>query len=150
MIPRRDLVAAGLLGGVIEALAAPNVAAAEPGGGGGTAVGGAEVTDATVNRIVQALADLRAEIRDLRSFSDISPVREAQLQYLRANGRLPGFIEVGTTPWYGVHDWHVRWQHPFTVGRDALGRYTITMQQTLVIMRPDAAPGFIGVPYDNP
>jgi hypothetical protein len=56
---------------------------------------------------------------------------------------------VGGDVWFAVHDWHVRWQQPLTVGRDPLGRYTIVLNQTAVIMRPDSLANFVGIPYDN-
>jgi len=57
--------------------------------------------------------------------------------------------------WEGFHDatniaddWHVRWQLAPTEGRDAQGRLTLAMNQTLVVLRPDAQAGFVGLAYD--
>jgi hypothetical protein len=143
MIPRRSLVTGGVLGGVLGVLgAADDSAAAAP----SAAV---DVNDEMVSRIVRAITGLGAELQALKSFSDIAPVRETQLTYLRANSKFPDFIEVGTSTWFAVHDWHVRWLQPLSLGRDALGRYTIAFNQTTLILRSDAAPNFMGVPYDN-
>lgn len=144
MIPRRSLVTGSVLGSVLGALATADEAEATP-----VPAVGADVTDETVMRIVQAITGLRNEVQGLKSFSDIAPVREAQLTYLRANGKLPDYIEVGTGIWFGAHDWHVRWQQPLLLGRDNLGRYTLVLNQTVLVLRHDAAPAFIGVPYDN-
>jgi hypothetical protein len=38
---------------------------------------------------------------------------------------------------------------PLTHGRDNLGRYTLLFGQTFLILRVDAAPMLMGVPYDN-
>jgi hypothetical protein len=143
MIPRRNLVTGSVLGGVLGALATVDDATATP------LAAGADVTDEMVMRIVQAIVGLRSEIQSLKAFSDITPVREAQLTYLRGNGKFPDYIEVGTGIWFGVHDWHVRWQQPLSIGRDSVGRYTIVLNQTVLIMRPDTVQTFVGVPYDN-
>jgi hypothetical protein len=144
MIPRRHLVTGGVLGGVLGAL----------GGGGdaeaalGPANGAADPTEEAAVRIVQAIASLRNEVQGLRTFTDIAPVRDIQVNYLRGNGKFPDYMEIGTSIWFGVHDWHIRWQQPMALGRDNLGRYTIVLNQTVLIMRADASPTFIGVPYD--
>ena len=141
MIPRRDLVTGGLLGGVIGALGGENPEAAP--------VAAAGADDDLVAKVVQAIGALRTEVQALKSFPEIAPVRDAQLAYLRANGRFPDYLEIGTSIWFGVHDWHVRWQQPLSLGRDNVGRYTLLFGPTLLIMRVDAAPAFVGVPYDN-
>lgn len=145
MIPRRSLVTGGVLGGVLSALAAGDDANAEP----AAAAAAADVTDQSVQRVVQAIEDLRNEVRSLRAFTDIAPVRDAQLTFLRASGKFPDYIEVGAAVWFAAHDWHVRWQQPMSLGRDNLGRYTIVLNQTVLIMRTDAVASFISVPYDN-
>jgi hypothetical protein len=144
MIPRRDLVTGGLVGGVLGALSGGDDVEAAP-----AAAAGADVTDEMVTRLVGAIAGLKTEIQSLKSFPEISPVRDAQLLYLRANGKFPDYLDVGTTVWFAVHDWHIRWQQPLTLGRDSLGRYTLLFGQTYLIMRLDAAAAYMGVPYDN-
>ena len=139
MIPRRDLVTGGVLAGVLGALASD--AAAAP-------AAETQTPEQAAERIARAIADLRAEVRDQRVFSEIAVIREAQKQYLRANGKLPDYIDVGADAWFGVHDWHVRWQQPLTIGRDPLGRHTIVLLQTLVILRADTLGSFVGLPYD--
>ena len=143
MIPRRNLVTGGLVGGVLGALGGGEVEAA-PG-----AAAGADVTEDMVARLVAAIAGLRTELQAWKTFPEIAPIRDAQLTHLRANGKFPDYIEVGTGPWFSVHDWHIRWQQPLTLGRDNLGRYTLLFGQTYLIMRVDAASAFMGVPYDN-
>src|SRR3954470_663412 len=110
MIPRRTLVTGGLMGGVLGALGSADHAEATP-----VAAVAADVSnDEIVSRLVTAIAGLKTEVQALKSFAEIAPVRDAQLGHLRANGRFPDYIEVGTTIWFGVHDWHIRWQQPLT------------------------------------
>jgi hypothetical protein len=92
---------------------------------------------------------VRDEIARQHSFSEIAAVREQARTFLRANGKFPDFIEVGTDIWQQVYDWHVRFQQPISVGRTPEGRYTILLLATTVVMRPDMPPNFIGLPYDN-
>jgi hypothetical protein len=56
---------------------------------------------------------------------------------------------VGTDIWQDVYDWHVRYNQPMTISRDAQGRMTIMVMTTMVIMRPDLGATYIGLPYDN-
>jgi hypothetical protein len=143
MIPRRNLVTGGLVGGVLGALTGGDDVEASP------ATAGADVTDDMVMKVVAAIAGLRTEVQGLKSFPEIAPVRDAQVTHLRANGKFPDYIDVGTNIWFAIHDWHIRWQQPLTLGRDNLGRYTLLLGPTYLIMRVDAAPTYMGVPYDN-
>jgi hypothetical protein len=101
-----------------------------------------------MTEVTDAIDKLRQELRNERLFTELTAVREAQVRFLAANGKLPDFIEVGTDVWWALHDWHIRWQQPITLGRDAIGRYTILLMQTIVIMRPETKDS-IGPPYDS-
>ena len=144
MIPRRNLVTGGLVGGVLGALGGPPDVDAAP-----APAAGADVTEDMVSKVVAAITGLRTEIQAWKTFPEITPIREAQVTHLRANGKFPDYMEIGTSQWFSVHDWHIRWQQPLNIGRDNLGRYTLLFGQTYLIMRVDAAPNFMGVPYDN-
>jgi hypothetical protein len=127
-----------LAGGVLGALGEPELEAA------------AQNSDRVdVVPIVRALNDLRAEVRTQRQFTEISTLRDAQLAYLRSNGKLPDYIDVGTDLWFAAHDWHIRWQQPLNVGRDASGRLTLVLLSTLLILRPEAQPNYMSLPYDQ-
>jgi len=141
MIPRRDLVTGGVLGSVLGGLASGEAAAAP-------AAGQSQVSEQWMGQIARAIADLRSEIRSQRTFPEIAAIRESQKRFLVANARLPAFIDVGADVWFGVHDWHVRWQQPMAISRDSLGRLTIVLMQTVVILRADSLASFIGLPYD--
>jgi|RhiMethySRZTD1v2_1073278.scaffolds.fasta_scaffold2213232_2 hypothetical protein len=138
MIPRRQVLGGALAGGVLGALAEPELEAA------------AQNSDRLdVTPIVRALNDLRTEVRTQREFTEISALRDAQLTFLRANGKLPDYIEVGTDQWFAAYDWHVRWQQPLNVNRSANGRLTLSLLSTLLVLRPEAQPGFMSLPYDQ-
>ena len=76
-------------------------------------------------------------------------IREAQLTFLRGNGKLPDYIDVGTDLWFSAYDWHVRWQQPLTVGRDPGGRLTLQLIATQLVLRSDAQGNFMSLPYDQ-
>ena len=103
-----------------------------------------------MTEIVNALQDVRKAIEAPRGpFVEILPIRQKQLDYLRATNKFPDFIDVGLDVWFAVHDWHVKHLQQPALGRDSNGRYTITLMGTQLIMRPDLVPGFISAPYDN-
>ena len=142
MIPRRQLVGGGLLGGVLAAID-PDAAAAEPAAAPG------DISDKTLEQVAREIAQLRTEVHEQRQFAEIASIRDAQKTFLRGNGKFPDFIEVGSDVWLQAYDWHVRWQQPMSLGRDASGRYTITLLNTTVIMKLDAATTFVGLPFDE-
>ena len=138
MIGRRQLLGTSVLGGLFGTPEPAQNAAAQ-----------SQTSERALQDIVQALKDLRNTIDAEHSFSEIMSLRQRQTDFVRISGKFPDFIEVGSDVWWGVHDWHVRHLQPTTIGRDASGRYTIMLVQTLVIMRIEVTPNFIGVPYDN-
>jgi len=139
MIPRRQVLGGGRVSNKKRALGEPELEAA------------AQSSDRVVDvmPIVRALNDLRSEVRTQRQFAEISALRDAQLAWLRSNGKLPDYIEVGTDHWFAAHDWHIRWQQPLNVSRDANGRLTLVLMSTLLILRPEAQGNYISLPYDN-
>ena len=141
MVHRRAVITGSVLGGALSALTGPAEAAG--------AQAAAQVSDRLVEDIAKAVRSVRDEIERQYTFWEIAAVRDQLRTFLRANGKFPDFIEVGSDVWQQVYDWHVRFQQPIALGRTAEGRYTILLLATSVVMRPDMAAGFIGVGYDN-
>ena len=134
MIGRRQMLGSGVMGGVMGAFAD----------------GDAQRSDARdAAEIVKALDDLREEIHKQRLFTEIATIREAQLTFLRGNGKLPDYIDLGTDLWFSAYDWHVRWQQPLTIGRDPGGRLTMQLIATQLVLRSDAQGNFMSLPYDQ-
>ena len=141
MVNRRAMITGTALGGVLSALADP--AAAE-------AAGVQQAVDSRATEdVAKAIQSLRDEVARQYTFWEIAAVRDQIRAFVRLNGKFPDYIDVGTDVWQQVHDWHVRFQQPTTIGRLADGRYSIKLMATVVVMRPDVAPAFIGMPYDN-
>jgi hypothetical protein len=145
MVSRRLALRGGMLGTVAGILAGGE-ADAEPAVAAGAA---AQRTDEGSDRIATAIDKLRDEVHNERLFSEIATIRDAQKTFLRVNGKFPDYIDVGSDIWFMVHDWHVRWQQPIAIGRDPLNRYTIVLNQTAVVLRPDSLPSYVGLPYDS-
>ena len=138
MIDRRQvLTLSGLLGSLM------------PTGTPDEGVGTAQVADRQVQEIVSAINGLAGRVAQLQSFAEIAGVRKSQLDYIRANGKFPDFVDVGLDVWVGVYDWHVRMQQPLVLGRDPSGHYTIMLAFTTVVLHQDAVPNFISIPYDQ-
>jgi hypothetical protein len=144
MVARRRFLGGGVLGGVLGVLAADSAGPADA----AAAQRQSEKQSENMTEVTDAIDKLRQELRNERLFTELTAVREAQMRFLAGNGKFPDFIEVGTDVWWALHDWHIRWQQPITLGRDAIGRYTILLMQTIVIMRPETKDS-IGLPYDN-
>ena len=149
MANRRSVITGTLLGGAVSALTAPAEAAGSE--------AAAQIPDRLMEDLARAVReDVARAVRTVRdemarqyTFWEIAAVRDQQRTHLRANGKFPDFIEVGTDVWQQVYDWHVRFQQPIALGRTAEGRYTILLIATTVVMRTDMAPNYLGPPYDN-
>jgi hypothetical protein len=138
MIDRRELLT---LGGLLGALA--------PSGAPAEGIGTAQLSDRQVGDLASALAGIATAITREHNFDAVVPIRTRQNDYLRANAKFPDFIDVALDVWMNVYDWHIRLQQPLVLGRDVSGRYTLMLGFTALVLRQDAAPSFIGIPYDN-
>ena len=143
MVSRRSVLGGTTFGGILASLAPPEAAETE-------VPAQAEQAMAGVSRAVRELRDsLRDELRRQNSFWELAPVRDATKSFLRTAGKYPDFLEVGTDVWHQVYDWHVRYQQPLTLGRNAEARYTLMFMGTMLIMRVEVQPNYVGIPFDN-
>lgn len=139
MMGRRELLTmTGLLGGF-----------AAPAAGEGVAAGAGQLPDRQMQDLVNAISGIAKEIARQNSFAEIAGVRKGQLDFFRANGKFPDFIDTGSDVWMSIYDWHVRMQQPLVVSRDANGRYTMMLGFTALVLRQDYLPNLIGIPYDQ-
>lgn len=144
MVHRRAVITGTVLGGALSALATP--------AGGLQAAGGqadCRNSERLIEEVARAVQAVRDELAREQSFWELDAVRQQTRTFLRANGKFPDFLEVGSDVWQRVYDWHVRFQQPINLGRTTDGRYTILLLATTLVMRPDMDPGFIGLGYDN-
>ena len=145
MVKRRDVLGGGILGGILGGMAEDTSEAGQ--------APQPQPRQQTViedfSGVVDAISSLEKEIARQNSFVDIAPIREAQRNYLRINLHMPNYIEVGAGHWFGLYDWHVRWQQPLNLTRDLLGHYTITYLGTAIVLRAEMPDQFLSAPYDE-
>src|SRR5262245_49774698 len=153
MLARRRMLGTTLFGGLLgsaipASLAARSRTAAEA--EAGHSEQGTKMSDSQVTRIVDALKDVsRAVEAPHGAFVETMPIRQKQMDYLKATNKFPDFIDVGLDVWFAIHDWHIKHLQQPVLGRDANGRYTISVMGTQLVMRPDLVPTFISAPYDS-
>ena len=148
MISRRTVLNGTALGSALAALAAEPELEAR---GEAAIQGNSDRVNVTIDTsaITSAITALRTDIKRQDTFWEIELVRDQIKTFLRQTGKYPDYIEVGTDIWHQVYDWHVRYQQPMTLARNADGRYTILLFSTQVIMRTELAASYLGQPYDN-
>ena len=153
MLARRRMLGTTLFGGLVGAaipvsLTRRSRTAADA--EAGLSEQGTQMSDSQVTKIVDALKDVsRAIEAPPGAFVEILPIRQKQMDYLRSTNKFPDFIDVGLDVWFAVHDWHIKHLQQPVLGRDANGRYTISVMGTQLVMRPDLVPSFISAPYDS-
>ncbi|MEW6322346.1 MAG: hypothetical protein AB1635_14800 [Acidobacteriota bacterium] len=79
----------------------------------------------------------------------IPKLRQYFEQFLRANAKFPDYCEVGSGVFFDLYDWHVKHGQPLVVRRQPDGRYLLQFMFSMLLLRIDADPNFIGYPYDN-
>ena len=143
MISRREVVTAGVLGSLT----------------GTTATGEPSQQDdaqtrAVMNRLVQELQRINATLEQGLSgpsldAGPIDDIRTRLTTHLRAAGKFPEFMEIGTTHFYAVYDWHVRHAQQIQITRIADQRFAIQFMFTQLIVRWEQDPNFLGIPFDR-
>ena len=135
---RRHLVSGGLLAGLAGAFGFP-----------ASAQGAQQRRDDVDDRTATAVDELRKVVdRGLQVSPELARIREQQRIFMRANQKFPDYMEVGIGVWESVYDWHVRHQREVIMGRTTDGRYTMTVLETLLLLRPDQAESFVGFGFD--
>lgn len=144
MLSRRELLAAGVAGGV-----SPRLDAAPA---------------ATLPQSRDEIDVLREIVRSIRSvgssvdqawlsndvtFGLVAKVRGQMETYFRTNQKFPDFIEAGLGVFMDVYDWHVKNRQQLVVTRGPDGRYWIQFMFTTIIVRGEHEPSYIGIPYDK-
>jgi hypothetical protein len=151
---RRSLVNGGLVAGV-AALVAPHradaaradAARADAARADAAAGGGDDGTTNAVHRLQNSVEHMFQTAANA-PWSALERIRKHQHDWLKSQQKYPDFIEVGLAVWDGLHDWHVRYQHPMSITRLDDGRYAMAFMFTTVLLRPDMQTDWIGYPFD--
>jgi hypothetical protein len=156
MVTRREVVTAvalGALGAVVEAHAEP-----EAGPTDAAVSARAEQSAETVS--AQALKDISEEVQRIRQLMReafvgpsvgagvIGDVRKQFSIFVKANQKYPDFCEIGQGVFTEVYDWHVRYQQPIEVSR-VDNRSALRFMFTWLILRPEQADMYVGIPFDR-
>lgn len=144
MLTRREVMSGAVMASGVTG------SSADGGGGAATQTLESERLAAIERRLAEMVGELREANRGCSTgiCDVVTKLRELQTQVLRASGKFPDFVDVGSDVFFTLHDWHVRNRLPVTLSRLADGRYALTFMFTQVLLRPDAQPGFLGFPYD--
>ena len=143
MVSRREVISAGVLGTLSPGVPENAAAATQD-----------------MTSVSRSLNDIKAEVEDLNelfgrymgnsmSIGLVGDVRGKIEQYLKTSGKFPEFLEVGTTVFYDVYDWHVRYQQQIQVTQLSDQRMMIKFMFTQLILRWEQASNYIGAPYDR-
>jgi hypothetical protein len=146
MISRREVVTAGVLGSLTGSAA---TADASQGGGQDDAQ-----TRAVLNRMVNEIQRINTTLEQgLRGpgleAGPIGDVRGRLTLHLRAAGKFPDFMEIGTNIFYAVYDWHVRHAQQIQITRIADQRFAIQFMFTQLIVRWEQDANYLGTPFDR-
>jgi hypothetical protein len=144
MLSRRELLTAGVAGGLSPA---PITAA--------TATAEQQPADREGQReIARNISQVEGILRQAFQTSSLShgfvaKIRALMEQFLRANQKFPDFFDVGLSVFFDVYDWHVKNRQQLLCTRQADGRYTMQFMFSTLIMRPEQDPNYISYPYDK-
>ncbi len=132
MISRRELLAGGATGSLVEGWAA-----------------GAQDSDAQyLSRILDELRGIRKAV-SFDNAEALATIRLARRTYFKNTGRFPEFVDVGFDVYESVIDWLVAMQQPVTIERSADGKYTVSLYATTIVLRSDFPDSYVGQGYDR-
>lgn len=143
MLSRRELIAAGVAGGLA---AAPNAA---------------DAAMVEVEQDREGQREIAIQIQSVDStlktaflsssagHGTIVRLRSDMETFLRANSKFPDYFEVGIAVFFEIYDWHIKYDQPVVVNRLADGRYSLQFMFSHLILRPDQDRNFVGVPTDR-
>lgn len=144
MLSRRELIAAGVAGGLT---AAPDGASALP-------VAEQEPDREGQREIARQIGGIDRTLNSAFLTSSVAhgfvgKMRGDMEQFIRANSKFPDFMEIGIAVFFEIYDWHVKNRQQLLVTRLTDGRYSMQFMFTSLILRPEQDRNYIGVPYDR-
>jgi hypothetical protein len=145
MLSRRELIAAGVSGGLASTPTSVHTTPA--------------VVEQPADRegqkeIARQLESVDSTLRNAFLTSSVAHgtivrLRNDMEMFLRGNNKFPDYVEVGVAIFWEIYDWHVRYRQEITVTRDVAGRYALRFMFTQLILRPDQDRNYLGVPTDR-
>lgn len=143
MISRRELLTAGMAGGVVSAgeplAAAPAVVQPE-----------VDATRDVARAVVGVDSTLsRALLSNSVTFGLAAKLRGVFEVHFRTSHKFPDFVDIGYNVFMDVYDWHIKNRQPLQITRGPDGRYWLQFMFTTLILRAEQQPDYIGPPYDK-
>jgi hypothetical protein len=141
MLSRRDLLTAGVAGGLTNA-GTGSLLPAQPG-----------QTEA-LNEIADAVEAIDRSIDEAllsnnTAFGNVARLRTQYETYFRTTQRFPEFIDIGLSVFMEVYDWHIKNRQQLTVTRGPDSRYWIRYMFTTLVLRGEQEANYIGVAYEK-
>lgn len=152
MVTRRELLTTGAIGALTvpenSRAGAPEIATAAAAGQSPELVS------------AQALRDIAEQSNDIRrlmreafigpsvAHGSIVEIRRQFGIFLKSNQKYPDYCEIGPAIFTDVYDWHIRYQQPIEVSR-VDNRTAIRFMFTWLILRPEQADLYVGIPFDR-
>lgn len=138
MLTRREILAGGIAGGLVT----DSEAAAQ------------QSSDRELREVATSVSSLRTSLtRALEgpslSFGPVMRLRQTMEQFLRANGKFPDYIDIGSGVFFDMYDWHVRNRQQLVITRGTDNRYTMQFMFTTLVLRHETETAFIGHAYDK-
>ena len=143
MISRREVVTAGVLGSFVGAPAPAEAS---------------QSNDAILKEGLKTIGDEMESVSNALEQGLVGPsvaagaigrVRERFTTHLRAHGKFPDFMEIGSNIFYDVYDWHVRYTQQIQITRISDQRFAIQFMFTQLIVRWEQDPNYLGVPFER-
>lgn len=145
MISRREVVTAGVLGSLTGSVVTAEASQSNQDDA---------QTRAVMTKIQEELDQINATLEaGLRgpglNAGAIGRIRDRLTTHLRAAGKFPEFLEIGTSLFYDVYDWHVRHGQQIQITRIADQRFAIQFMFTQLIVRWEQDANYLGTPFDR-
>jgi hypothetical protein len=142
MMNRRDMLAAGLLGGL-----APSGEGEVQNTGEVILRDGLKTLDDSVDNFRNTVdSGLRG---NSMNFGGVGAVKGEMQKWLKVTGRFPEYCDIGVAVFFDVYDWHVRQQQQIQISRLADQRMTIQFMFTQLVLRWENSETYVGTPYDR-
>lgn len=142
MMNRRDMLAAGLLGGL-----APTGEATVQDQGDVILRDGLRGLDNSLDEF-RGTVDVGLRGNSM-NYGGVATVKNEVARYLKTSGKFPEYLDIGVLIFFDIYDWHVRNQQQIQISRMADQRMTIQFMFTQLVLRWENAENYVGQAYDR-
>ena len=139
---RRDMLAAGLMGGLA------------PSGGGEVQNQSELIMREGFKTIDDSVDEFKVSVEqgmrgNSMNFGGVGVVKAEIMRWVKASGRFPEYCDIGVAVFFDIYDWHVRNQQQIQITRLSDQRLTIQFMFTQLVLRWENAESYVGSAYDR-